>query len=714
MNQIQIIPLAFMNYTYLFLHIVLTITICATPLYSKEEPVSHIHLSENSIPLRGDNWKYTYTDTRDTIQNMEEYTTELTWRDYNSKRPADNPSPYPYLIIRIPLPNYSFQCPVIVVPALSYYGAFEAYIDGNRIYKTILQDKWAEKYLTRQVHLIPLPCQTKSDSIDFLLHSKESHPVELSPPLRLASSSSVKRQLVHHTLEFSAIGLVFILIALISFIAAVHIPSERRKPLSYSILSVTAGLYLLVNADLTREIFELPHLISWYVSMVAFYSFPVGMFSFLEYNLDRPLKQVNRVQWKLHLIFAMFAISLEALGILGYMSLLPYFLMLLGVNIIVDFVLSLPVFFNERRESGSTSLFNKKIITLGEIIFFFSIIHDILATFRVIHTGRSFFHIGLLIFTLFLAYILIKNYIDAEIKLRKNSQELKEKSNQLEEYSHNLEEKVRDRTLELQENIVLLEKEIALREDIEKRLIEHESKLEDLNATKDRFFSIIAHDLRNPFNSIIGMSGLINQQSEKLEKEKIIEFVQDIHSSSLIVYKLLENFLEWSRLQRGIIKPEPEALSLNDYLQESLSIHQNLIHDKAITVTREIRKDMTVYGDGNMFRTILRNLISNAIKFTPRKGTIALRAERNGDMVNLSVADTGVGIPEDVVPRLFDIDRQHSTKGTEREAGSGLGLILCKEFIEKMKGSITVTSESGKGSVFTILLPALPEKEVIT
>jgi signal transduction histidine kinase len=554
--------------------------------------------------------------------------------------------------------------------------------------------------------VIPLSHKTDSKYLYFLLNSDTYSKPGLSAPLRLSSASKVERQLARHIIEFVSIGFIFFLIALISFVAALHIQADRKKPLSYAVLAITAGLYLLVNADLSRQIIEIPHLLSWYVSMVTFYSFPIGMFAFLEYTLDRPLKQVNRVLWRLHLAFAIIAVSLEALGILEYMFLLPYFLMLLSVSITLNLFLSLPVFFVRGKENGSTSRLNRKIITLGGIIFFSTVTHDILATFRFIHSGRSFFHVGLLVFTLFLAYILLRNYIDADIKLREYSRELTRKSNQLEEYSHNLEEKVRDRTRELQQNIALLEKEISLRAEVESRLIKHETELEKLNATKDRFFSIIAHDLRNPFNSIIGMSHLIVQQSENLGKKEIIDSVQDIHSSSILVYKLLENLLEWSRLQRGVIKPQPENLHVIDYINEALSIHRNMIHNKDINVKLEIEEGIKVYGDGNMLRTILRNLISNAIKFTPRGGSITLASVIDGQNVVLSISDTGAGIPPEVLPRLFDIDRQHTTKGTEKETGSGLGLILCREFIEKMEGSIMVTSEIDEGSVFKILLPA--------
>ena len=238
-------------------------------------------------------------------------------------------------------------------------------------------------------------------------------------------------------------------------------------------------------------------------------------------------------------------------------------------------------------------------------------------------------------------------------------------------------------------------------------LEEQSQRLKELNATKDKFFTIIAHDLKNPFNTVIGLSELLMLRYEQYDEEKIKDFIGQINNFSNNAYSLLENLLQWAKSQTGRININPQKIDLLDIVQENLALLKGKADEKSIMLNSEIEKGCVVYADLNMLRTILRNLMSNALKFTHSGGYIRVDAAKRGEFYEIHVEDNGVGIPEENQEKLFKIDSNVSTKGTADEAGTGLGLILVKEFVEKNGGSIHVSSEPGKGSRFFFTLPAV-------
>jgi len=237
------------------------------------------------------------------------------------------------------------------------------------------------------------------------------------------------------------------------------------------------------------------------------------------------------------------------------------------------------------------------------------------------------------------------------------------------------------------------------------RLGEQNRKLQELNAAKDKFFSIIAHDLRNPFNTLIGLSGVLKNELDNYEPDRIRQYGQRIYQASERGYNLLENLLEWSKSQTGRIQFQPENVHLKNMITESLEVLESYAKIKQIAIHVEIPEDMDVFADKNMLKTVIRNLVSNAIKYTEHGGTVNINAKDTGSEIEATVADTGVGIKKDTLEELFRIGAYYSTSGTAQEKGTGLGLILCKEFIEKHDGKIWVESEVGKGSTFTFTIP---------
>ncbi len=236
-------------------------------------------------------------------------------------------------------------------------------------------------------------------------------------------------------------------------------------------------------------------------------------------------------------------------------------------------------------------------------------------------------------------------------------------------------------------------------------LFEANEELIRLNATKDRLFSIIAHDLKNPFQAILGSSGLLAVQFNTLDENKRKQYIDNIFESARNAHNLLENLLEWARSQINRIEFRPEYISLVTIVQKAIQLMSLQASDKKISVTTDISEDHTAYADNKMVETIIRNFLGNAIKFTSEGGKIHIgfHEEANG-MVCVEVADNGIGMEKDVLDKLFRIDEAHIGTGTAGEQGTGLGLILCREFAESNGGSIDAQSEPGKGSRFSLHL----------
>jgi len=232
-------------------------------------------------------------------------------------------------------------------------------------------------------------------------------------------------------------------------------------------------------------------------------------------------------------------------------------------------------------------------------------------------------------------------------------------------------------------------------------------ELEIANKTKDKFFSIIAHDLKSPFNAIIGLSEVLFRKHQEFTEEKLKELLKMINSSSITAYQLLENLFTWARSQSGKIQYIPEKLSLKKVVSEVMDGCKGAANKKEIKLVTKMIENDIVFVDQNMIDTILRNLVFNAIKFTHKNGEVIVSSEKGKDnnLVYVSVDDNGVGIRKEKIKDLFRIDKNTTTKGTEEERGTGLGLLLCKEFVEKNGGKIWVESIVGKGSTFKFTLP---------
>jgi PAS domain S-box-containing protein len=247
---------------------------------------------------------------------------------------------------------------------------------------------------------------------------------------------------------------------------------------------------------------------------------------------------------------------------------------------------------------------------------------------------------------------------------------------------------------------------------IERKISEEEIKQKNnlllfLNAEKDKFFSILAHDLRNPLSSFVAASQILNDDFNKMKSEEIQEITARMNWSAKNIYTLLDNLLEWAQLQRGGLVFIPEKLNLKKKFESCIEVLSDITREKEIAITVSVREENEVFADSHMLDTIIRNIISNALKFTGRGGKINIHATQDNDnQIEIMISDSGIGMTPGLINKLFHLNERVSRKGTDGEASSGLGLLLCKEFIEKHAGRIWVESEEGQGSTFFFSLPS--------
>ena len=241
-------------------------------------------------------------------------------------------------------------------------------------------------------------------------------------------------------------------------------------------------------------------------------------------------------------------------------------------------------------------------------------------------------------------------------------------------------------------------------ENTRRELCQSQQKLEDALNVKTKFFSIFAHDLKNPFNGILGMSNLVSQYYENYSADELKKYLNVINDSATRVYTLLTNLLDWAKSQTGMLEVNPTNFSITEPINDALSVNKYNIDQKNIKIGLQIDCEYNVMADKNMILTVFRNLIGNALKYTPTGGSINIAVGYDDDKVLVSVGDTGVGIPPEIIQRLFDANHPITTPGLANEKGSGLGLIICQEFIRLNGGQITVSSEEGKGTTFTFTL----------
>lgn len=299
----------------------------------------------------------------------------------------------------------------------------------------------------------------------------------------------------------------------------------------------------------------------------------------------------------------------------------------------------------------------------------------------------------------------ISNQTALNIHRRKIEHHLRISEERYKNLNVELELKVKERTNDLVLLNEKLQKELADRTLAEQALKKNEQELKELNATKDKFFNIVAHDLKNPFTSLLGSTELLFRNLDQLDAGDIRKLAIILNDSAKSGYAILLNLLDWSRSQTGMLRVNPVVINLKEIINENILNLELFSTNKDITIISEVDENIKIFTDQNMLNTILRNLISNALKFSYRSGSVIVKAASGSKEVKVSVKDFGVGVPCEYLGQLFRIDSSYSMPGTEKEQGTGLGLKLSKEFVEKLGGSIWVESEENKGSEFSFVIP---------
>lgn len=266
--------------------------------------------------------------------------------------------------------------------------------------------------------------------------------------------------------------------------------------------------------------------------------------------------------------------------------------------------------------------------------------------------------------------------------------------------------KIRKQEREIQEQQHQLNEDLIEQEKLNKLLEEKIGELKKINNEKDRFFSIIAHELRSPFKGFLGLTQIMTEELPDLTRDEILGIAVSMQKSTTNLFQLLENLLEWARMQQGLIPFDPKPVELLPEVEGSTIVILESAKGKKIEITYDIPKDLAVFADSKMLQFVIRNLVSNAVKFTHKGGKINVSAKvKDNNRVEISIKDSGIGMNNAMVDHLFRLDSQIKRNGTEGEPTSGLGLTLCKEFIEKQGGKIEVESIERKGSIFYFTIP---------
>ncbi|RLC50675.1 MAG: hypothetical protein DRI23_06595 [Candidatus Cloacimonadota bacterium] len=239
----------------------------------------------------------------------------------------------------------------------------------------------------------------------------------------------------------------------------------------------------------------------------------------------------------------------------------------------------------------------------------------------------------------------------------------------------------------------------------EDELKRYSEELQELNKSKDKFFSIIAHDLRSPFYGLMGLTDILKSEYEELPPDETKAYLDELYSSTSNLYTLIENLLEWSRIQSGKMNYQPERFDFKELMEEVISVLHQTARLKSISIENCINDCLMIFGDRAMIRSVMQNLISNSIKFTRKGGSVTISCSKiNDEKIEVKVKDTGIGMSEEKISKIFRIDENTSSPGTNKEKGTGLGLLLCKEIVEKHESTINVISEIRKGSCFSFAL----------
>lgn len=546
---------------------------------------------------------------------------------------------------------------------------------------------------------LPVNTEHQPGPITYYLKVLEESPVEV--PLRIGTLESLHRYKTYN--DYLTAGFIGAILIMLLFNLFLWLSTRDKLYLIYVLYLFTSllippaqnGYMFLSRFSFAGWMFD--HA----VLFMAISNSIVGIFAIRYLSLKTELP-------KFYYTLCILIGALLTMGILNlffsYGHIINTFQVILLLMIILCLVSGYILLFRKRKQAFFYSL-GWTFMIIFTIIFILTLNGFIPHSF--ITRNATYFGISLEAWMFSLA---LGNRINVMKKLQEVTQkQLLEKAIENEKLvrtqNQKLEEEVNRRTQELREQSEALKQLNARLELSNLQLQDQAENLEALNRTRDKFFSIIAHDLKNPFNSILGFTQLLLRNLDTYTPERIRLQVESIGVSSKHAYDLLENLLEWGRMQSGEIEFNPVPFNLRQLVVEVIVLLESQAQQKNIQLTHHFNQDFEVLGDRNMLSTVLRNLLSNAIKFTNQGGVILIYSHIKDGFCEVTVQDNGVGMSDENLERLFRPEGKFNTKGTANEKGTGLGLILCKEFVEKNKGQISARSKQHEGSSFTFTIP---------
>ncbi|MEN8120921.1 MAG: sensor histidine kinase [Bacteroidota bacterium] len=546
---------------------------------------------------------------------------------------------------------------------IAMYSSSQIFVNGVNIGGNGKVSEKKEKSIS-SYNLLSEPFRINSDELEIIImvsNYEKNRPGGFIFGLELGKVHNIaaleKRNLIINLLIIGGIFIVMVY----------HFALFMMRPYSKSTLYF--ALFNLFLLSYFSSMYGMPYFVSNYqlIRILRTFGWIMAVPAFILLLKSIFPKEINKRVPPIIIFISIIAFSAFLLKIEYTLDLYRGFTIIAGLYIILIAAMA----FIRKRENANFFLFGISFVA-------FSAIND-----SLLHSGLiesvSLTQYGLFLFLLIQSYILSSRFSIAYKKNEKMSYELAY-------INKNLEKLVIERTSKIEDQNIQLEK---------------------LNATKDRFFSIIAHDLRGPVGNLATSLGLITENFENLKEKNKLDLLKALKSSSDKTYHLLENLLIWSKVQRNSILYKPGNILLHELIAENIDLVKPEVQQKQIKITTQIPKNLKIYADSYMMDTIVRNLLGNAIKFTDENGNINIIAKSLKDRTIITISDTGIGIKQENVNKLFRIEHNYFALGTNGERGSGLGLILCKEFIDKHKGEIHVESIQGKGSIFKLSLPSI-------
>ncbi|MGK0289855.1 MAG: signal transduction histidine kinase [bacterium] len=614
-------------------------------------------------------WEYRWGDSTFDKKGIPVWTYQKSAKDWKSIKFPSNPpkrNGRNNVWYRVTLPEGSWRDPTLFIFSIDLIA--EVYLDQKKIYQYGTFDKNGKgKFVGWPWHMLELPKKFSGKTLYFRVYS-DYPDIGLWGQVIIASryehvlkmfGDDWDRIFISMLLFFLAIGsLVFFLVR-----------RQGTEKLYLSVFMFSQGIVIFCQTQVRLLVWyePIPYM---YIRAGAYFLLPVFLGLFIQKILGKGFFRLLQWTWVAHFLFFLGAMIFPLMGWVNLSSTYVGFDAILLVSIcIFTFHAAIGMY---RKQMNAKPLFISFLIMGGFIVY------DMLTAHAILNWTPQLWHLGSLLFAISLVFIPVQNFMQVHNQLQIYSVELEEKSKELEALNSSLEEKVTQRTKELTES----------------------------NHQKDRLFSIIAHDLRSPFNGLLGWSQIMYEDFEELSKKETKECVNRIYNSAKHLYQLLDNLLDWARLQMDRYYFEPRFFYVHPVIDTCIQVFSENAEHKKIIVKNNVDGKAKMFADSVMVATILRNFLSNAIKFTPKEGTITFEAKMVDNHIHILVKDTGVGISSEKVKLLFQIDESHTTNGTENEKGTGLGLLLCKDLIEKNKGEILVESEENKGTTFALQFQA--------